>query len=121
MVDKNFKQEACQLYLEQEIESRLEHGLTPGMIGKELTKEIKTIFEAKVKPATIKKRAQRIGTNVPKSKSSNRDKIGTNNKNRDKIGTKLQKVLDRAASIGNEIGLSETDTLHLALDMYIDK
>lgn len=111
MVDKNFKQEACQLYLEQEIESRLEHGLTPGMIGKELTKEIKTIFEAKVKPATIKKRAQRIGTNVPKSKSSNRDKIGT----------KLQKVLNRADSIAKEIGLDRIDVLHLALDMYISK
>ncbi len=96
MVDKNFKQEACQLYIEQEIEARLELGKTPGKIGKELTKEISTLFESKVKPATIKKRAQRIGTNVPKS---NRDKIGTNSKNRDKIGTNPDPVKKPVDSI----------------------
>ncbi|TEU00627.1 MAG: hypothetical protein E3J23_01980 [Candidatus Stahlbacteria bacterium] len=79
MVDRNFKQEACQVYIEQEIDVKLEEGMTPSEIGKELTKEVNILFKSAVKPATIKKRAQRtkskakttdVGTFVPTSKET---------------------------------------------------
>lgn len=75
MTDKNFKQEACQVYIEQEIDDRLKDGMKPGEISRELTKEVNKLFEATVKPATIKKRVQRaqsdVGTNVPTPTSPN--------------------------------------------------
>jgi len=62
--------EACEVYIEQEIESGLEDGKTPYSIGKELSDWIAKLFEVRIKPDTLKKRAQRkqnkIGTNVPK-------------------------------------------------------
>lgn len=62
--------EACELWIEQEIESGLESGKTPYNIGKEVAEWIQKKFETYVKPDTIKKRAERLqnklGTNVPK-------------------------------------------------------
>lgn len=62
--------EACELYVEQEIASALKDGKKPYTIGKELSDWVLKLFEVRLKPDTIKKRAQRhqkkIGTNVPK-------------------------------------------------------
>ena len=49
------KQEACQLYIEQEIESGLEKGQTPYQIGKEVAEWVQKLFEVAVKPKTVKK------------------------------------------------------------------
>jgi len=108
MVDKNFKQEACQLYIEQEIEDRLAQGKTPGNIGKELTKEVNQIFEASVKPATIKKRAQRIRSTPSKKSGQNRDKIVITD--RDIIGT-IRDISDRT-------GMPVNSILALGLESY---
>jgi len=53
------KQEACQLYIEQEIESGLEKGATPYSIGKEIASWVERLFEAKIPPRTIEQRARR--------------------------------------------------------------
>jgi N6-adenosine-specific RNA methylase IME4 len=59
--------EACQLFIEQQIDEGLQHKKTPYRIGKELSEWVERLFEAKIPPSTIKKRAQRM-----------RDKMGTN-------------------------------------------
>ena len=62
--------EACELYIEQEIETGLEEGKTPYSIGKELSDWIAKLFEVRISPSTLKMRAYRkqddLGTNVPK-------------------------------------------------------
>ncbi len=98
MNDK-FKAEACQLYIQQEIDSRLADGKTPGKLAEEIVKEVETLFEATVKHATIKKRAQR---RKAKSPSKNRDKSGHN---RDKSG---QIVIRDAVLIGTLRDISKT-------------
>jgi hypothetical protein len=61
--------EACQLYIEQQIEEDLQEGKTPYSIGKELALWLERTFAAKIPADTLKKRAQRakekLGTNVP--------------------------------------------------------
>ena len=62
--------EACQLWIEQRIEEELqdkdETGKSLREIGRELAAEIEKVFEAKVSPDTLRKRAERMGgTNVP--------------------------------------------------------
>jgi hypothetical protein len=61
--------EACQLYIEQQIEEGLQEGKTPYSIGKELALWRERTFAAKIPADTLKKRAQRakekLGTNVP--------------------------------------------------------
>ena len=61
--------EACQLYIEQQVEAGLKDDKTPDAIGAELSGEIKKLFEAEISPATLKKRAQRL-----KAKLTNRDR-----------------------------------------------
>lgn len=51
--------EACQLWIEQEIDEGLDRGKTPDLISKEVSQAIAVLFETTVKRATIKKRAQR--------------------------------------------------------------
>lgn len=65
-MDRLAKQQACQLFIEQEIEKGLAEGKTHRQIGRELTALIKKYFEAEVKPETIARRADRIAsaTNV---------------------------------------------------------
>jgi hypothetical protein len=62
--------EACQLFIEEQIQEGLAKGKTPHSIGKDLTKLIAKMFEASIPAGTLKKRAQRmkekLGTNVPK-------------------------------------------------------
>jgi hypothetical protein len=62
-------QEACQLYIEQEIQDRLAKGETPYSIGKDLSVWIEKLFEASIPATTIEKRAERMKnpTNVGKS------------------------------------------------------
>lgn len=58
------KQEACQLYIEQEIESGLADGKTKYAVGKEIATWIEKLFGAKVKPHTIEQRAHRFEENL---------------------------------------------------------
>ena len=51
--------EACELYIEQQIEEALEDGKTPYSIGKELSAMIERIFETKMPPKTLESRASR--------------------------------------------------------------
>jgi hypothetical protein len=51
-------QEACQLYIEQEIEEGLKQGKTPYSIGKELSAWVEKLFEAKVPAETIRSKAR---------------------------------------------------------------
>jgi hypothetical protein len=61
--------EACEVYIEQEIESGLEEGKTPYAIGKELSDWVAKMFEVRISPNTLKMRAYRkqddLDTNVP--------------------------------------------------------
>ena len=63
-MDKLAKQQACQLFIEQEIEKGLAAGKTKYAIGHEIAAWIKKFFEADVKPSTIEKRAQRVAENL---------------------------------------------------------
>ena len=68
MVERIAKQEACQLFIEQEIEKGLAAGKSKYAIGKEVSQWLKEKLGIGYKAQTISKRAQRIaiGTNVPK-------------------------------------------------------
>src|SRR5271157_4593342 len=59
-MDKLVKQQACQLFIEQEIEKGLAEGKTKYAIGHEIAAWIKKLFEADVKPNTIQVRAARM-------------------------------------------------------------
>jgi hypothetical protein len=67
MAHKN--QEACQLFIEQEIQKGLDEGKTPYSIGKDLAVWIEKLFEASIPQETLERRAdrakKRLGTNVP--------------------------------------------------------
>jgi protein gp37 len=65
--------EACQVYIEQEIEEGLKSGKKPGAIGKELSKWVEKLFEAKIPHRTIEQRARRTGnaTNVANNNNNN--------------------------------------------------
>jgi len=60
--------EACQVWIEQRITEELEEKGTSGKslraIGKEISKEIERIFEAKVKPGTILTKVARAAKSV---------------------------------------------------------
>jgi len=66
--------EACEIYIEQEIESGLEDGKTPYQVGKELSDWVAKLFEVRIAPGTIQKRAERIKeplkTNVVKKSNT---------------------------------------------------
>jgi len=53
------KQEACQLFIEQEIQEGLAIGKTPSQIGKELVPWLQKLFEVAIPPRTIEQRARR--------------------------------------------------------------
>lgn len=57
--------EACELYIEQQIESGLEDGKTPYAIGKELSVWIARLFEVKIPRKTLEKRAERKKEKLP--------------------------------------------------------
>lgn len=61
--------EACDLFIEQQIEEGIENGKSTYRIGKELSLWVEKLFEAKIPANTLKQRARRIrdklGTNVP--------------------------------------------------------
>jgi hypothetical protein len=63
-MDRLAKQQACQLFIEQEIEKGLSAGKTKYAIGKEVAAWIKKFFEADVKPKTIAKKAERIDREI---------------------------------------------------------
>jgi hypothetical protein len=76
-MDRLAKQQACQLFIEQEIEKGLKEGKTKYKIGKEVAKWIKKLFDADVKPKTVAKRAERmaneIATNVANESTPEND------------------------------------------------
>lgn len=65
------KQQACQLFIEQEIERGITEGKTPYSVAKEILPWINKLFNVSLKHDTIKKRAERysknLGTFVPNS------------------------------------------------------
>lgn len=69
--------EACEVYIEQEIETGLEEGKTPYSIGKELSDWVAKLFEVSIKPTALEKRAERkrkeFPTNVGKKSNNQRD------------------------------------------------
>ena len=58
-MDKLAKQQACQLFIEQEIEKGLADGKTTYSIGKEVAQWIEKLFQIKYRPETIEERARR--------------------------------------------------------------
>jgi len=132
-MNDQFRAEACQVYLEQEIKDRLSRGKTAYQVAKELVPELEQLFEAQVAHGTVEKRAQRIRTKV---NSVRTDKVNSVRKVLDNPTDKVnsvrndtiipryrmteprRKILLRAEEIGNEIGLSIEDTIHNALDLY---
>jgi len=63
--------EACEIYIEQEIESGLEDGKTPYQVGKELSDWVAKLFEVRIAPRTIEQRARRKdATNVAKKSNT---------------------------------------------------
>jgi len=69
-MDRLDKQQACQLFIEQEIESGLADGKTKYTIGQEISEWIKNMFGAEVKPHTIEQRAHRHEENILTNVSS---------------------------------------------------
>lgn len=67
--------EACELYIEQQIQEGLDEGKSPHAIGKNLSLVVARVFDVKMKASTLEKRAQRIKkddrTNVRKNAESN--------------------------------------------------
>ena len=67
-------QEACQLYIEQEIDEGLKQNKTPYQIAKEVAEWIRKLFEVNIPVETIKSKAyrrqQKSGSSEPK-KSNN--------------------------------------------------
>jgi hypothetical protein len=51
--------EACQVWIEQEIDTGLAEGKNPHAIGQLIAKEVEKLFEVKIKPRTIEQRARR--------------------------------------------------------------
>ncbi len=79
-VDKLAKQEACQLFLEQEIEAGLQDGRTPYSIGKDLAKWVEKLFEAKISPRTIEQKARRRAENATSVASDSTPENDSENK-----------------------------------------
>jgi len=52
--------EACQLFIEQQIEEGLQEGKTPYSIGKELSSWVEKLFETKIPANTLRVRADRM-------------------------------------------------------------
>ena len=75
--------EACQLWIEQrlneELEQRQDKEKSLRQIGREIAEEIERLFEARVNPDTIRKRAERqFGTNVPPEESEIKSIVSSN-------------------------------------------
>jgi hypothetical protein len=66
--------QACALFIEQEIKDGLAAGKKPWTIGKELSKWVEKIFEVTINPKTIASRVTRISSNEEK-KSNTSDYI----------------------------------------------
>jgi len=91
-MDRLAKQQACQLFIEQEIEKGLKEGKTKYSIGKEIVGLIKKYFEADVKPHTIEQRAHRVEEKILTNVSSEQKEISrdTEPEEKRKPETKIQ-------------------------------
>lgn len=72
--------EACELYIEQEIDLALNDGKKPYTIGKEIAALVERLFETKMNPEAIQSRARRQkkknGSNDPKkSETRNSERV----------------------------------------------
>jgi len=76
-------QEACQVFIEQEIDKGLKAGKTPYSIGKDLTVWLEKLFEAKIPPTTIEKRAERIRAKIPTNVGSESTQENHSGKNQE--------------------------------------
>lgn len=88
--------EACQLWIEQEIDAGLERGDTPYAIGQLIAKEVEKLFEVKMKPETIRSRARR-------QLNRSNDQPTKPTKKQTKPETKLQLEAARKVIQNNEI------------------
>jgi len=116
-MNDQFRAEPCQVYVEQEIQDRLDDGKTAYQIGKELSDEVEELFEAKVAPQTLEKRAQRLRTKV-KPVRTDKVKSVRNDIPQYRMTKERRKLLHRAEEIGKQLGLNAEDTIHNALDIY---
>lgn len=57
--------EACQVFIEQEIQEGLAQGKTPYSIGKDLSAWVEKLFETSIPATTIEKKAERIREKIP--------------------------------------------------------
>lgn len=94
--------EACELYIEQQIEEALEEGKTPYSIGKELSSMIERIFETKMPPKTLEKRAGRIKSKLPTNVGN--DSTALNNCNKSKSNENQTKAKRQPAKDGTMRG-----------------
>jgi len=63
--------EACEIYIEEQIQEGLEKGKTPYSLGKEISDWISKFLEVNIKPRTIEQRARRKNaTNVAKNSNT---------------------------------------------------
>jgi hypothetical protein len=69
--------EACQLYIQQQIQEGLSEGKSPYSIGKELAAWVEKLFETSIPPNTLTRRAERarekITTNVVNPTTTDND------------------------------------------------
>lgn len=56
--------EVCEVFIEQEIREKLESGVKPYSIGKDLSKWLMKFVEVRITPKTIEKRAQRVSEKI---------------------------------------------------------
>ena len=68
---KMANREACELLIEQEIKDGLEQGKKPYSIGKDIAAWVEKLFEVKIKPTTLEKRAERIKEILPTNVGNN--------------------------------------------------
>jgi|GEM_PF-2659085 hypothetical protein len=61
-MDKLAKQQACQLWIEQQIDGLISMGQKPADIGRQIAEEVNRIFSVCYDPRTIEQRARRVIT-----------------------------------------------------------
>jgi ParB family chromosome partitioning protein len=76
------KQEACRLYIEQEIDDGLEAGETPYRIAKRLVKPIQKLFEVVVNRKTLESRAYRRQQEFTSNEVNEESAINTDSKSK---------------------------------------
>jgi len=97
--------EACQLWIEQEIDSGLERGDTPYAIGQLIAKEVEKLFEVKIPPETVRSRARR----QKKKEEGERSNDQFPKKARTQTKPEMRTVLNEAVKAIEENAVSDDD------------